>query len=199
MQRRGAQALFALKKEDCGMNIFEQIEDMAREAWGKSESGELERPEYNRLVNIVCCIADKLAIEARRHEDCFYFADTGSPIFPLTISGLNKVHVWLQQEQQRRDSDVLLARKKEKEMNQIDQQDPCELLRTAGFTEAEIEHLERLRQAYSENSSWLTCAEERRLAFVRWLVTTGRLTEQVEARRQGKEEQSMALQEEMRC
>jgi len=64
-------------------------------------------------------------------------------------------------------------------MNQIDQQDPCELLRTAGFTEAEIEYLGRLRRAYSEKSSWLTPAEERRLAFVRWLVTTGRLTEQV--------------------
>jgi hypothetical protein len=69
-------------------------------------------------------------------------------------------------------------------MNQIDQQDPCELLRTAGFTEGEIEYLERLRRAYRayrETSSWLTPAEERRLAFVRWLVTTGRLTEQVEA------------------
>jgi hypothetical protein len=106
---------------------------------------------------------------------------------------------------QRRGAQALFARKKEKEMNQIDQQDPCELLRTAGFTEAEIEHLERLRRAYKENSSWLTPAEECRLAFVRWLVTTGRLTEQVawsvreEACCQGKEEQSMALQEEMRC
>ena len=72
------------------MNIFEQIEDIAREAWEKSEPGELERPEDNRLVNIVRCSADKLAIEARWHEDCFYFADTGSPIFPLTISGLNR-------------------------------------------------------------------------------------------------------------
>jgi hypothetical protein len=161
------------------MNIFEQIEDIARAAWEKSEPGELERPEHNRLVNIVRCTADKLAIEARWHEDCFYFADTGSPIFPVTISGLNKALVWLEQEQQRRDSDVLFARKKEKDMNQIDRQDPCELLRTAGFTEAEIEYLERLRRAYREKSSWLTPAEERRLAFVRWLVTTGRLTEQV--------------------
>ena len=64
-------------------------------------------------------------------------------------------------------------------MNQIEQQDPCELLRTAGFTEGEIEYLERLRRAYSENNSGLTPVEERRLAFVRWLVTTGRLTEQV--------------------
>jgi hypothetical protein len=72
-----------------------------------------------------------------------------------------------------------IALKKEKYMNQIDRQDPCELLRTAGFTEAEIEYLERLRRAYRENRSGLTPAEERRLAFVRWLVTTGRLTEQV--------------------
>src|SRR5258708_20199042 len=181
MQRRGVQTLFALKKEDCGMNIFEQIEDMAREAWEKSESGELERPENNRLVNIGCCSADKLAIEARWHEDCFFFADTGSPIFPVTISGLNKALVWLQQEQQRRESAVLFARKKEKDMNQIDQQDPCELLRTAGFTEAEIENLERLRRAYRENSSWLTCTEEHRLTFVPSLAPTGRLTKQVEA------------------
>ena len=142
------------------MNIFEQIEDIAREAWEKSEPGERERPEHHRLVNIVCCSAEKLALEARWHEDCFYFVDTGSPIFPMTISGLNKALVWLQQEQHRRE-------------------DPCELLRTAGFTKAEIESLERLRRAYSEKSSWLTPAEERRLAFVRWLVTTGRLTEQV--------------------
>jgi hypothetical protein len=78
-----------------------------------------------------------------------------------------------------RGAQALFALKKEKYMNQIDQQDPCELLRTAGFTEAEIAYLGRLRRAYREKSSWLTPAEERRLAFVRWLVTTGRLTEQV--------------------
>jgi hypothetical protein len=79
----------------------------------------------------------------------------------------------------RRGTQVLFALKKEKYMNQIDRQDPRELLRTAGFTEAEIEYLGRLRRAYRETSSWLTHAEERRLSFVRWLVTTGRLTEQV--------------------
>ena len=80
---------------------------------------------------------------------------------------------------QRRGAQALFALEKEKDMNQIDQQNPCEPLRAVGFTEAEIENLERLRRAYREKSSWLTCAEERRLAFVRWLVTTGRLTEQV--------------------
>ncbi len=92
------------------MNLLEQIEDIAREAWENSEPGELERrQEHNRLVDIVRCIADKLAIEARWHEDCFYFADTGSPLFPLTISGLDKALVWLQQEQHRRDIDVLFG------------------------------------------------------------------------------------------
>src|SRR5260221_1383343 len=120
------------------MSIFEQIEDIARAAWEKSEPGELERPEHNRLVNSVCCIADKLALEARWHEDCFYFADTGSPIFPMTISGVHKALVWLQQEQNRRDSDVLFdcihstpgrgaqalfALRKGTDMNQLDRQE----------------------------------------------------------------------------
>ena len=134
------------------MNILEQIEAIAREAWEKSEAGccgweksepgELERREQNRLVHIVGCSAEKLALEARWHEDCFYFADSGSPIFSVTISGLNQALVWLQQEQQRRGIEV-----------------HC--------------------RASREERSVLTPAEERRLAFVRWLVTTGRLTEQV--------------------
>src|SRR5260370_22456011 len=109
------------------------------------------------------------------------------------MAGLNKARAWLQQQKQRRGAKALCECKKEKEMNRIDQQDPCELLRTAGFTEAEIEHLERLRRSYSENSSGLTPAKERRLAFVRWLMTSGRLTEQVEASRPGKEGQSTAV------
>src|SRR5260370_39147344 len=80
---------------------------------------------------------------------------------------------------QRRGAQALFARKKEQDMNQIDRQDPCEPLRTAGFTEAETEYLGRLRRAYREQSSWLTPAEERRLAFVRWLVATGSLEGQV--------------------
>jgi hypothetical protein len=34
----------------------------------------------------------------------------------------------------RRGAQALFALKKEKYMNQIDREDPCELLRTAGFT-----------------------------------------------------------------
>jgi hypothetical protein len=54
-----------------------------------------------------------------------------------------------------------------------------EILRTASFTEAEIVQLKRLRQTYVEHAGHLTRAEERRLQFVRWLVTTGRLTERL--------------------
>lgn len=90
------------------MTILEQIEDIAREAWEKAwkngESGERESQEYDRLVTIVHCIADDLAIKICWHDDCFYFADSGSPIFPVRISGLNKAIEWLQQEQHRRDS-----------------------------------------------------------------------------------------------
>jgi hypothetical protein len=52
-----------------------------------------------------------------------------------------------------------------------------EILRTASFTEAEIVQLKRLRQTYVERVGRLIRAEERRLEFVRWLVTTGRLTD----------------------
>ena len=54
-----------------------------------------------------------------------------------------------------------------------------EILRKARFTGAEIAQLKRLRQTYVEHVGRLTRAEERRLEFVRWLVTTGRLTERL--------------------
>lgn len=52
-------------------------------------------------------------------------------------------------------------------------------LRQTGFTEREIDQLERLRQWYATNIDGLDdLATYRGLQFVRWLVTTGRLTEQ---------------------
>lgn len=53
-------------------------------------------------------------------------------------------------------------------------------LRQTGFTEREIYLLEHLRQRYATNIvGWDDFATYRRLQFVRWLVTTGRLTEQM--------------------
>jgi hypothetical protein len=52
-------------------------------------------------------------------------------------------------------------------------------LRQTGFTEREIYQLERLRQWYATKIDGLDdLATYRRLQFVRWLVTTGRLIEQ---------------------
>ena len=53
-------------------------------------------------------------------------------------------------------------------------------LRKSGFSEREIYQLERLRQQYIariDGQDDLTTY--RRLQFVRWLVTTGKLSEQV--------------------
>jgi hypothetical protein len=76
-------------------------------------------------------------------------------------------------------SSVAVSCEKEESMNQMDQKDACDLLRQAGFTPSEIEGLRRLRQDYTENEGVQALAERRRLEFARWLVTTGRLTEQI--------------------
>ena len=50
-------------------------------------------------------------------------------------------------------------------------------LRNLGLTTGQIESLERLRQVYAERE--LIATERRRLEFARWLVTTGRLTDEL--------------------
>lgn len=45
-----------------------------------------------------------------------------------------------------------------------------------GFMPAQIECLRRLRDAYAEREQIMT--EQRRLEFARWLVSTGRLTDE---------------------
>ncbi len=55
----------------------------------------------------------------------------------------------------------------------------CESLLEVGFTPEQIEQLSKFRQVYAERERQQSAVEQRRLEFVRWLVTTGRLTEQV--------------------
>jgi hypothetical protein len=69
-----------------------------------------------------------------------------------------------------------LCRRKEKKMNS--KQD-SEVLRQVGFTEEEIERLNHLRKDYSELELQPSSVEYRRLAFIRWLVTSGKLSEQL--------------------
>jgi hypothetical protein len=52
-------------------------------------------------------------------------------------------------------------------------------LRQAGWQEIAIKRLTRFRRAYTQTELDQAQLDPKRLAFVRWLVTTGRLTEQL--------------------
>jgi hypothetical protein len=54
-----------------------------------------------------------------------------------------------------------------------------EILRKAGFTEAEMNRLSKLRRNLAEDGKYQDLVDYRRLQFVRWLVNTGKLTDQL--------------------
>ena len=56
-----------------------------------------------------------------------------------------------------------------------------EILRKAGFSEAQINRLSKLRRNLAEEGKYQELIDYRRLQFVRWLVNTGKLTEQVQS------------------
>ena len=60
-----------------------------------------------------------------------------------------------------------------------DRKEDRELLRKNGFDEAEVNRLSRLRKDYNEQERRETLAERRRFEFIRWLISTGKLTDQV--------------------
>ena len=64
-------------------------------------------------------------------------------------------------------------------MNQMNFKEDLEMLRRAGFTASAINRLCRLRREYAVNERDQAPADLHRLEFVRWLVMTGRLTDQV--------------------
>ena len=61
----------------------------------------------------------------------------------------------------------------------MERKEDREMLRKVGFAEVEMNRLSRLRRDYNEEKMLLATAEHRRLEFVRWLVTIGKLTEQI--------------------
>ena len=73
----------------------------------------------------------------------------------------------------------LLTVPMENTMDHQETQETYDLLYQAGFTASEIDRLEKLRQEYAENKHDHMSETYRRLEFVRWLVTTGKLTEQI--------------------
>jgi len=61
--------------------------------------------------------------------------------------------------------------------NHLNYKEDFEALRRGGFTEHEIEQLTQLRRDRSELEISRNSAEYHRLAFVRWLVATGKLSD----------------------
>ncbi len=61
----------------------------------------------------------------------------------------------------------------------MERKEDREILRRGGFAENEMKQLSRLRKDYNEKERQLAAADHRRLEFVRWLVNTGKLSEQI--------------------
>ena len=54
-----------------------------------------------------------------------------------------------------------------------------EILRKAGLTETQMNRLSKLRRNLAEEGKYQELIDYRRLQFARWLVSTGKLTEEV--------------------
>lgn len=61
----------------------------------------------------------------------------------------------------------------------MDRHEDRELLLKGGFAEHEVVQLSKLRKDYAEHERRLAQATHRRMEFVRWLVATGKLSEQI--------------------
>jgi hypothetical protein len=61
----------------------------------------------------------------------------------------------------------------------MDRKEDREMLRKVGFGEAEVLRLSKLRKHHNEKERLLAIAEHRRMEFVRWLVTIGKITDQI--------------------
>lgn len=54
-----------------------------------------------------------------------------------------------------------------------------DILRKGGFAEIEMSRLSRLRKDHNERQKRQAVESHRRMEFIRWLVTTGKLTDQI--------------------
>jgi hypothetical protein len=61
----------------------------------------------------------------------------------------------------------------------MDRKEDREILRKGGFAESEALQLSRLRIDYHEKERRRAVVDRRRLEFIRWLVSTGKLSEQI--------------------
>jgi hypothetical protein len=61
----------------------------------------------------------------------------------------------------------------------MDRKEDREILRRGGFAESEMKRLSQLRKEIKERDKLSAIADRRRMEFVRWLVLTGKLSDQV--------------------
>ena len=61
----------------------------------------------------------------------------------------------------------------------MDRKEDREILRKVGFGEREMNQLSKLRTYYHEQERHQAAIMHRRLEFIRWLVTNGKLSEQI--------------------
>ena len=61
----------------------------------------------------------------------------------------------------------------------MDRKEEREILRKGGLSEGEMKRLSQLRRVHRERMKLIELEEHRRLEFIRWLVSTGKLTDQV--------------------
>jgi hypothetical protein len=61
----------------------------------------------------------------------------------------------------------------------MDHSEDREILRKSGFAENEVIQLSKLRTDYNEREKHRAMLAHRRLEFIRWLVSTGKLTDQI--------------------
>ena len=61
----------------------------------------------------------------------------------------------------------------------MDRKEDRDILRKGGFAESEVTRLSRLRKEHHEREKRIATAEHRRFEFIRWLVVTGKLTDQI--------------------
>jgi hypothetical protein len=61
----------------------------------------------------------------------------------------------------------------------MDRREERDIVRKGSLSEGEVKRLSQLRRVHRERIKLMELEEHRRLEFIRWLVHTGKLTDQV--------------------
>ena len=61
----------------------------------------------------------------------------------------------------------------------MDRKEERDIMRKGSLSEGEMKRLSQLRRVYRERMKLIEIEEHRRLEFIRWLVNTGKLTDQI--------------------